>query len=104
MYVFSIEKLGIIEKSRFSYLNKTGCYTVDGVNDTHEFDDVVNAMSVINMSSEDQFNIFKLLAGILHLGNVHFKSEGNYAQPENLNSTCDGSMFAQSKFLSDFCS
>lgn len=79
--------MGIIDKSRFSYLSKSGCYAVDGVNDAQEFDDVVNAMNVINISGEDQYNIFKILAGVLHLGNVLFKSDGNYAQPENLTST-----------------
>ena len=71
--------------SRFLYLSKSGCYEVDGLNDQKEFDDVLNAMKVVNISEIDQFNIFKILAGVLHLGNIIFKSEGNYAQPENQN-------------------
>lgn len=67
-------------------MSKSGCYTVDGMNDTHEFDDVTNAMRVINITDTDQFNIFRIIAGILHLGNIHFKSDGNYAQPDNLTS------------------
>ena len=64
------------------YLNKSGCYEVDGVNDTKEFQDVLNAMKIININESDQFSIFRIIAGILHLGNISFKSNGNYAQPE----------------------
>jgi myosin heavy subunit len=72
--------------SRFSYLDKSGCYQVDGLNDEKEFQDVCNAMRVVNINESDKLSIFKIIAGILHLGNVTFKSEGNFAQPENLNS------------------
>lgn len=73
--------------SRFLYLSKSGCYQVEGVNDEKDFHDVQNAMRVVNISELDQFNIFKIIAGVLHLGNVIFKSDGNYAQPENIDST-----------------
>jgi myosin heavy subunit len=77
-----IEKLGIQNIQRFSYLNKSGCFNVDGINDTSDFQDVVNAMNTVNISEENQFNIFKIIAGILHLGNISFISNGNYAQTE----------------------
>lgn len=80
------EKLGIVSMSRFYYLSKSGCYEVDGVNDQKDFQDILNAMKVINISDADQMNIFKIIAGILHLGNIMFKSDGNYAQPENATS------------------
>jgi myosin heavy subunit len=57
---------------------------VDGINDSKEFQDVLNAMNVINISQSDQECIFKLISGILHLGNVTFVTKGNYAQPENM--------------------
>lgn len=77
------KKLGIVNMSRFSYLNKSGCYDVDGLNDQNDFKEVLNAMKTIKISDSDQLNIFKLIAGILHLGNVVFKTESNYAQPES---------------------
>ena len=36
-------------------------------------------MNVMGLSQEDQYNIFSLLAGILHLGNVLFGDKNNYA-------------------------
>lgn len=71
--------------NRFPYLSKSDCFEVEGVNDQKEFEDVLNAMRIINISETDKFNILKIIAGVLHLGSIAFKSEGNYAQPENLN-------------------
>jgi len=78
-----IEKLGIQNASRFSYLNRSGCYDVESMDDSKEFQDVLNAMSIINISQENQNVIFKIIAGILHLGNVNFVPNGNYSQPEH---------------------
>jgi myosin-1 len=36
-------------------------------------------MDTMGLSQEDQYNIFSLLAGILHLGNVLFGDKNNYA-------------------------
>ncbi len=53
------------------------------MNDHKEFQDVLNAMRIINISQENQNTIFKIIAGILHLGNVNFVPNGNYSQPEH---------------------
>jgi myosin-1 len=79
---FQIEKLGISNASRFQYLNKSGCYEVDGINDTKDFQDVLNAMKIIKIAESEQMNIFKIIAGVLHLGNIRFQTNGNYAQLE----------------------
>lgn len=38
------------------------------------------AMNVIGLSQAEQSDIYSIVAGILHLGNVHFVEDGNYAQ------------------------
>lgn len=70
--------------NRFTYLSRSGCYEVDGINDQKDFEEVQSAMQAVKISDQDQFNIFKIVAGILHLGNIKFVSHGNYAQPENI--------------------
>lgn len=70
--------------SRFLYLSKSGCYDVEGLDDQKDFQEVLNAMKTVNISDKDQFNIFKIVSGILHLGNITFKHNGNYAQTESL--------------------
>ena len=39
-------------------------------------------MKVIKISESDQLKIFKIVAGVLHLGNIRFQAQGNYAQLE----------------------
>jgi len=60
----------------FNYLRQSQCYTVNGIDDPKEFADTKNAMHVMQMSAEEQSAAFKLIAGILHLGNVTFYDTG----------------------------
>jgi myosin-7 len=47
--------------------------TCDGRDDAAEFADVKAAMKVLNFSDDETQNIIRLLAAILHLGNVKYK-------------------------------
>lgn len=40
-------------------------------------------MSVVGLSVEDQDSVLQLVAGILHLGNISFREENNYAVVES---------------------
>ncbi|KAF4363551.1 hypothetical protein F8388_002092 [Cannabis sativa] len=56
----------------FHYLNQSTCYELDGVNDAHEYLATRRAMDVVGISEEEQEAIFRVVAAILHLGNVNF--------------------------------
>lgn len=60
--------------SDFEYLNSGNMLTCDGRNDAVEFSDIRSAFKVLNFSDNDVWGIFTLLAAILHLGNLKFKS------------------------------
>lgn len=40
-------------------------------------------MSVVGISNDIREEIISLVAGILHLGNISFVEDGNYAKVEN---------------------
>ncbi|XP_065578668.1 unconventional myosin-Vb-like isoform X2 [Artemia franciscana] len=61
-------KLGPAEL--FHYTNQGEQAVIDGVNDLEEFNQTRNALSTLNLKSEEQNCIFKTLSGILHLGNI----------------------------------
>ncbi|KAI0227941.1 Unconventional myosin-Ie [Lamellibrachia satsuma] len=63
----------------FYYLYQSGTYKVDGISDKNEFDATTHAMTVMGLSHETQYNVLTIVAGILHLGNVSFVEQGNYA-------------------------
>lgn len=45
---------------------------IDGKTDTQDFKALLSAMQVLGFTSEEQDTIFKILASVLHLGNVYF--------------------------------
>ena len=40
-------------------------------------------MSVMNISEDDQYNVMCIVAGILHMGNITFREQNNYAAISN---------------------
>jgi myosin heavy subunit len=40
--------------------------------DAHDFQSLLTAMKILNFTRTEQETIFKILAAILHLGNIHF--------------------------------
>uniref|UniRef100_A0A8B9HQT0 Osteoclast-stimulating factor 1 n=1 Tax=Astyanax mexicanus TaxID=7994 RepID=A0A8B9HQT0_ASTMX len=77
------ENLGITTPDYYFYMNQSGTYTVEDVDDKKEFSETMNAMSVIGLSVEEQDTVLQIVAGILHLGNITFREEGNYAVVES---------------------
>jgi myosin heavy chain 9/10/11/14 len=53
----------------YGYLNK-GHYEVDGVDDKSEFKLLTNALDVVGFSQAEQFDLFRVVAAILHIGNI----------------------------------
>lgn len=50
-----------------------GSITCEGRDDAREFADIRSAMKVLMFSDSEVWEIMKVLAAILHLGNVKFK-------------------------------
>ncbi|GFZ02730.1 myosin-like protein XIF [Actinidia rufa] len=63
-------KLG--DPRTFHYLNQTNCYEVANVDDAREYLETRNAMDVVGISQDEQDAIFRVVAAILHLGNIDF--------------------------------
>uniref|UniRef100_A0A915JUR4 Uncharacterized protein n=1 Tax=Romanomermis culicivorax TaxID=13658 RepID=A0A915JUR4_ROMCU len=73
------ERLGITNSDYYSYLNQSGSYDIEGINDSTEFKETLNAMQVVGLNEEIQLEVLKLVAGILHIGNINFTERNNYA-------------------------
>ena len=69
------EEFNLHDPSEFLYLNSTET-VIDGVDDMREFKKTIKSMDSIGFSSNDRKEIFRVVAGILHLGNIQFL-EGN---------------------------
>ncbi|OCT97612.1 unconventional myosin-If [Xenopus laevis] len=76
------QNLGIMAADYFFYLNQSETYKVDGTDDKKDFYEMSEAMVVIGVSAEEQQMVLQITAGILHLGNINFQEQGNYAKVE----------------------
>ncbi|KAM4677868.1 unconventional myosin-Ie [Discoglossus pictus] len=75
--------LGITTIDYYSYLNQSGSYKVDDINDKRDFQETMHAMNVIGIFADEQAMVLQIVGGILHLGNISFKEKGNYAAVES---------------------
>lgn len=67
-----IEKYKLGNPRIFHYLNQSNCYELDGVDDSKEYLATRRAMDVVGISSDEQEAIFRVVAAVLHLGNIEF--------------------------------
>ncbi|XP_078159756.1 myosin-12-like isoform X2 [Carex rostrata] len=66
------KRFKVADPRTFHYLNQTGCYEVSNVDDAREYLETRNAMDIVGISNEEQDAIFRIVAAILHLGNITF--------------------------------
>lgn len=99
-----MKKFKVSDPRTFRYLNQTNCYEVAHVDDAREYIETRNAMDVVGINQEEQVDfwfvnlewikhihaiwycrnfriyvqeaIFRMVAAILHLGNINF-DKGN---------------------------
>ncbi|KAB0805025.1 hypothetical protein PPYR_01995 [Photinus pyralis] len=64
--------LKLRDQEHFYYLHQGQSATIDGVSDLKYFQETVNALGLLGFTSEEQRNIFSILAAILHMGNIKF--------------------------------
>lgn len=75
-----MDTMFLYEPQHFNYLAQSGCFTVDNMDDAKEMQEVRHSMDTMGISQQEQTNIWGMLAGILHLGNVYFSEAGDKAQ------------------------
>ena len=64
------EELGLVPVEYFDYLNQGDSPSIDGVDDRAEFELTKRALTTIGIDSNKQNQIFRVLAALLHLGNI----------------------------------
>ncbi|PHT95211.1 Myosin-17, partial [Capsicum annuum] len=67
-----VKKYKLGNPRSFHYLNQSNCYEVANVDDAREYLETRNAMDVVGIGQEEQEAIFRVVAAILHLGNINF--------------------------------
>ncbi|XP_017772501.1 PREDICTED: unconventional myosin-Va [Nicrophorus vespilloides] len=65
--------LKLDDSTKFHYLNQGRSPTVDGVNDLQTYEETTTALALLGFNESERNDMFKILAAILHLGNLKFK-------------------------------
>ena len=66
----------LAHQENFRYLNQGDSPYVDDVDDAECLDETRGAMDLLGISEDDQMMVFRILASILHLGNVEIQMSG----------------------------
>ncbi|KAI9478230.1 MAG: P-loop containing nucleoside triphosphate hydrolase protein [Benjaminiella poitrasii] len=61
----------------FHYLNQSGTGEILGVDDAEEFEITQKALSTVGLSVDLQWKIFRVLAALLHCGNIQITGRGD---------------------------
>lgn len=73
----------------YAYLSQSGCIAIPGVNDAKDWDAMIKAMITLQFSETEREEIFRVLIGILQLGNLKPQSNPDKTEitylPDNEN-------------------
>ncbi|XP_063151900.1 unconventional myosin-Vb isoform X1 [Candoia aspera] len=70
-----LKDLSLLDAKDFFYTSLGGDTSLEGVDDADDFEKTRQAFTLLGVKESYQMTIFKILAAILHLGNVDFQSE-----------------------------
>uniref|UniRef100_A0A7N6C3H0 Myosin VIIAa n=1 Tax=Anabas testudineus TaxID=64144 RepID=A0A7N6C3H0_ANATE len=68
------KKLGLSKATDYTYLTIGNCTVCDGRDDMKEYSNILSAMKVLMFTDKENWEISKLLAAILHLGNLRYEA------------------------------
>ena len=54
----------------FKYLNKSGCFTIESLNDSEQYTEVQKSFEKLKFTEIERYAVWAILASILHLGNI----------------------------------
>ncbi|KAM7414757.1 hypothetical protein PAMA_019527 [Pampus argenteus] len=69
--------LRLLSADEFQYTCMGGEITIEGVDDKKDMEETRRTFSLLGLKEDFQSDVFKVLAAILHLGNVEIKSSGD---------------------------
>uniref|UniRef100_A0A2K5F021 Myosin X n=1 Tax=Aotus nancymaae TaxID=37293 RepID=A0A2K5F021_AOTNA len=75
-FCLPVEEFYLSTPENYHYLNQSGCVEDKTISDQESFREVIMAMDVMQFSKEEVREVLRLLAGILHLGNIEFITAG----------------------------
>ena len=82
-----LDKLGLLTADKYFYLNQGRSISFESKNDSQDFQRLNEAIDFMGIQDSEKEGMFHLLASILHLGNVCFRSKSKEDQVAILKNT-----------------
>ncbi|XP_023037684.1 unconventional myosin-Va isoform X3 [Drosophila willistoni] len=82
-------ELVLDHQDKFRFLNMGGAPDIERISDADQFNETVQAMSVLGFSISQIADIVKILAGILHLGNIKVSNKYTEGSEEIDTESCE---------------
>ena len=70
-----MEALDLKPAAEFNYLSGSKCFELEGVDNAEEFARTRRAMDIVGISEEHQAQVWRMVAAVLHLGNISFDGD-----------------------------
>lgn len=70
------KNLRLLSADKFRYTCMGGEITIEGVDDKKDMEETRRTFSLLGLKEDFQSDVFKVLAAILHLGNVEIRNNG----------------------------
>uniref|UniRef100_A0A7N8XK57 Myosin VC n=1 Tax=Mastacembelus armatus TaxID=205130 RepID=A0A7N8XK57_9TELE len=71
------KNLRLCDADNFQYTSMGGDITIEGVDDKKDMEETLRTFSLLGLNKDFQSDVFKVLAAILHLGNVEIRNSGD---------------------------
>ncbi|XP_023162899.2 unconventional myosin-Va isoform X1 [Drosophila hydei] len=82
-------ELVLEHQDNYQFLNMGGSPDIERISDADQFNETVQAMTVLGFSIQQIADIVKILAGILHLGNMEVSKKYKEGSDEEDTDSCD---------------
>ncbi|KAG8440472.1 hypothetical protein GDO86_006288, partial [Hymenochirus boettgeri] len=79
------KNLCLTSADEFNYTAMGGCTAIEGVNDRKDMVDTQKTFTLLGLNVDFQMDVFKVLAAILHLGNVEIRRVSDDKSSVNVN-------------------
>uniref|UniRef100_UPI0037E98C11 unconventional myosin-Vc n=1 Tax=Semicossyphus pulcher TaxID=241346 RepID=UPI0037E98C11 len=75
-HLAEFKNLRLLSADKFQYTCMGGDITIEGVDDKKDMEETRRTFSLLGLKEDFQSDVFKVLAAVLHLGNVEIKTSG----------------------------
>jgi len=81
--------LGMETMDKYNYLNQSGTSNVDGIDDEKDFTQMMDALTTLGITVDEQNAILRVLASILHTGNLQFQNKSELEEGAAVSNVVD---------------